>query len=251
MDMALKAKFTAVWSRYFTDAELPLTFYYADTEGQAELVKPGSVHRCLIAALGEVRKGRSLAFNVDSIGCPGGKKYAGFIESIRPEFEYFLSCGIPGKVVGERYKKTPEIVKESMKLAPAFKAPAPLIVFKRWDHLDESDSPSVAVFHATPDVLSGLFTLANYEEAEANGVVAPFGSGCSTIIQYPYLEKDAARPRGVIGLFDVSARPHIPAGTVGFSVPINKLTRMIDNAEESFLITNSWAVVQKRINAAP
>jgi len=29
-----------------------------------------------------------------------------------PHFEYFLSCGIPGKLEGERYKKSPELVKE-------------------------------------------------------------------------------------------------------------------------------------------
>lgn len=28
-----------------------------------------------------------------------------------PNFEYFLSCGIPGKLEGERYKKTPELVR--------------------------------------------------------------------------------------------------------------------------------------------
>jgi hypothetical protein len=34
------------------------------------------------------------------------------------------------------------------------------IVFKRWDTLDEADSPEVVIFFAPPDVISGLFTLA-------------------------------------------------------------------------------------------
>lgn len=33
---------------------------------------------------------------------------------IRPDFEYFLSCGIPGKMEGEPDKKSPELVKEIM-----------------------------------------------------------------------------------------------------------------------------------------
>ena len=67
------------------------------------------------------------------------------------------------------------------------------------------------------------------------------------IVQYPYLEKDSARPRGVIGMFDISARPFVPAHVLSFAVPMNKFVRMIDNMEESFLITGSWKKVQKRI----
>jgi hypothetical protein len=164
-----------------------------------------------------------------------------------PKFEYFLSCGIPGELEGERYKKTPELVREVMEHAPVFKAPARFAVFKRWDMLQEKDEPVVVIFFAQPDVLAGLFTLANFDEAEVNGVFAPFSSGCGSIVLYPYLEGRSARPRGVIGMFDVSARPFIPANVLSFAVPMNKFVRMIDNMEESFLITASWKKVQKRI----
>ena len=247
MNMNIKEKFTTLWSKYFYGAELPLTFYYTDEKGHAELVKPDSVPRCVIAALAAARKGNTFCFAADSIGCFGGRRYLGFAQKIMPDFEYFLSCGIPGKLRGERYKKSPELVKEAMDHAPPFKAPARFIVFKRWDRLEQSDNPEVAIFFAQPDVLAGLFTLANFDEAEPNGVFAPFGAGCSTIVQYPYLEKDSRRPRGVIGLFDISARPFAPSGVLTFSVPMNKFARMIDNMEESFLITDSWKKVQKRI----
>jgi uncharacterized protein (DUF169 family) len=247
MDMAIKDKFGLLWPKYFNRAELPISFYYTDEEGHAEKVKPGSVPRCLIGALSEVRQGKSLCFATDSIGCPGGRRYAGFADKLRPNFEYFLSCGIPGQMQGERYKKSPELVKELLEISPAFKAPSRFIVFKRWDLLEPSDEPQVVIFFARPDVLAGLFTLANFDEAEPNGVYAPFGAGCSSIIQYPYLEGKAARPRGVIGMFDISARPHVPRDVLTFSVPMAKLLRMIDNAEESFLITESWQKVQERI----
>ena len=165
-----------------------------------------------------------------------------------PNFEYFLSCGIPGKLEGEKYKKTPEIVKKAMLNMPEFKAPSKYIVFKRWDNLTESDNPEVVIFYATPDVLSGLFTLANFDEIEQNGVFTPFGAGCGTIVQYPYLEKDSERPRCVIGMFDVSARPYVPEENLTFSAPINKFIKMINNMDESFLTTNSWSKVKKRIS---
>jgi uncharacterized protein (DUF169 family) len=248
MDMVFKEKFLTLWKKYFNDATLPITFYYTDKPVNAESVKAGSVPSCIIGALVKVREGQSLAFDAEAVGCPGGKRYLGFAENLMPNFEYFLSCGIPGKMEGERYKKSPEMVKEYMqKHAPVTKAPGRFIVFKRWDMLDKADRPDVVVFYAEPDVLAGLFTLASFDEAEQNMVIAPFGSGCASIVQYPYMETKAAHPRAVIGMFDVSARPFVPKGTLAFSAPMSKFTRMADNMEESFLITPSWAKVQKRI----
>ncbi|MDM7999198.1 MAG: DUF169 domain-containing protein, partial [Dehalococcoidia bacterium] len=145
MDMALRDGFTRLWHKYFNNAELPLFFYYTNDAGKTERVTPGALERCLIGALSEVRQGRSLCFDADSIGCPGGRRYAGFADKLMPNFEYFLSCGIPGKMKGERYKKSPELVREVMRLWPVFKAPARFLVFKRWDRLEEPDQPEVVI----------------------------------------------------------------------------------------------------------
>jgi len=251
MDIKLKEDFIVLWKRFFGEAELPIAYYYTDEEGHAELVNPDTVRRCIFPALSLVRKGRALCFDAESIGCSGGQKSLGFRETEEPDIEYFLSSGIPGKVEGERYKRTPEIAAKALKLTPSFKAPARFIVFKRWDSLNESDEPEVVVFFACPDVLSGLFSLANFEETEPNGVFTPWGSGCESIVQYPFLEKDSVRPRAVIGLFNVSARRFIPESTLSFSVSMLKFERMVRNMEESFLTTNSWKAIQKRIKAAP
>ncbi len=247
MDLELKNKFLELWKKYFDGTPLPITFYYTDEEGHAETVKPGSVPACLIGALTEVRKGNSLCFNAASVGCFGGKRYLGFAEKIRPNFEYFLSCGIPGELEGERYKKTPELVSEFMKKAHVFKAPARNVVFKRWDKLDEADIPEVVIFFAKPDVLSGLFTLSGFDESRTDGVITPFGSGCSTIVQRPYLEMSSEMPRSIIGMFDVSARPYVEKDILTFALPMKKLERMVENMDESFLITESWSKVRKRL----
>ncbi len=241
-------KFLSRWKKYFNNAELPIIFYYTDEEDKVEKVKPGSVHRCVIAALKKVCQGESLCFDLDAIGCQGGKRYLGFSQKIMPDFEYFLSCGITGKLEGERYKKSPELVRQAMEYQRPIKAPGRYIVFKRWDHLSENDAPLVVIFFARPDVLSGLFTLANFDQAEPYGVIAPFGSGCSTIVHYPFLESMSDHPRAVIGMFDVSARPFVNIDEISFSLPVNRFITMINNADESFLITKSWKAVQKRID---
>ncbi len=248
MDMQIKGRFIKLWRQYFVNAELPITFYYSDKEDRAELVKPGSVARCVIGALVGVRKGRSLSFNADSVGCFGGRRYLGFAEGLMADFEYFLSCGIPGKMEGERYKKSPELVREIVENWPSFKVPEPLIIFKRWDNLEKEDRPEVVIFFAQADVLSGLFTLANFDESEPEGVFTPMGSGCSSIVSYPYLEKDSPHPRAVIGMFDPSARPHLPKDVLSFSVPMAKFVTMIENMEDSFLTTDTWKKLRKRID---
>jgi Uncharacterised ArCR, COG2043 len=251
MDMKIEGKFIELSKKYFDNAEFPITFYYSDTGEQAELVRPGSVARCVIGALVEVRNGCCFSFNADAIGCFGGRKYLGFAETLRPDFEYFLSCGIPGRMEGERYKKSPELVKEVMKKWPNFRAPRPFVVFKRWDKLSPEDDPEVVIFFAQPDVLAGLFTLVNFDVSQPEGVITPMGSACSSIVSYPYLEKDAPQPRAIIGMLDPSARPYVPKDTLSFSVPMKRFVTMIGNMEESFLITDTWKKLQKRIMVSP
>ena len=246
MDKTERDNFISLWKKYFNDAELPITFYYTDREG-SDIILPGTVNRCIIAALLKARKGQPMQFNAESIGCFGGKRYVGFATEIMPDFEYFLSCGIPGKLEGERYKKSPDIVKEAMKHQLPFEAPGHYIVFKRWDLLEEADDPQVVIFFAKPDVLAGLFTLANFDEVYPNGVIAPFGSGCSSIVYHPYFQSLAVQPKPVIGMFDISARPFIARDEISFAVPIERFRTMVGNMSESFLTTGSWAKIQKRI----
>src|SRR5574341_1344934 len=143
MDLEFRQRFIDRWREYFPGADLPIAFYYTDREGPAEPAPPAQGRQCVICDLAQVGNGRSLRFGVDSVGCTGGKRYLGFTQTLRPNFEYFLSCGIPGELEGERYKKSPGLVREWIKKAPVFKAPARYAVFKRWDKLEENDSPEV------------------------------------------------------------------------------------------------------------
>ncbi len=247
MDIPTRDNFSEKWKMYFNNAELPIAFYYTDQPVNVKTAEPAGQWKCLICELAKVRRGISMAFNAASLSCAGAKRYIGFTDRMRPDFKYFLSCGIENKMEGERYIRTPEMVNELMKNQKKISPSGKYIVFKRWDKLQENDNPAVVIFFAVPDVLSGLFTLANYDQSEPNSTFAPFGSGCGSIIHYPYLEKDSDRPRAVIGMFDPSARPCVPSGTLTFSVPMVKFVKMISYMDESFLITRSWDEVRERI----
>jgi hypothetical protein len=247
MDERFKQDFLAKWEYYFPGAELPLAFFYSDTPAGAEIVPGCAEHRCLICDLAKARKGTPLCFDAEGAVCTGAKRYLGFTQELRPGFEYFLSCGIKGEMEGERYKKTPELVRELLAKFPRFTAPGRYGVFKRWDALAAADEPAIVIFFATPDVLSGLFTLAGFEVAETEAVIAPFAAGCGSIVQYPYLELKREPQRAVLGMFDVSARPCVPEGVLSFAVPLPKFERMVADMDQSFLTTESWRKVRRRI----
>lgn len=247
MNLEVKDAFLKRWGKFFPGADLPIVFQFTDDPASDTIVEPAKGWRCLICDLARVRNGHAASFAVESIGCGGGKRYTGFTDQLAPNFEYFLSCGIEGKLEGERYKKSPELVRELLKGTPTFKAPAQYIAFKRFDQLTESDQPAVVIFFATPDVLSGLFTLANFDTSGVDGVTAPFGAGCSTVVQTPLVEALADKPRAALGMFDVSARPCVPAGVLTFAAPWSKFERMVADMDESFLITASWNKVRDRL----
>lgn len=239
------------WSTFFPGAELPVAFWYTATPGTTPLAKKPSGWSCFIAQLAAVRKGNDLCFTVEHVGCGGGQTYLGFAHGLRPNFAHFLSTGIPGELEGERYKDSPETVNRLMANMPTYTAPEKYLVAKRIDHVSPDETPQVVSFFATPDVLSGLFTLSGFEEVEPHATLAPFSAGCGSLIRFPFMELASGRNLPVLGMFDVSARPFVPANTLSFSIPWPRFERMVANMGESFLITHSWDLVRKRIADKP
>ena len=247
MNITIVQTFLERWETCFPGAELPIVLSYTDQHVPSDRASSGQGFHCFICDLASVREGATRYFNAHTLRCSGARRYLGFETGVRPGFTYFLSCGIPGEMEGERYKQSPELVERYLESQPLFEAPDRTLVAKRWDHLVEGDSPDVVVFFATPDVLSGLFTLANFDEADPQAVIAPFGSGCSSIVYHPYQELQSNRPRAVLGMFDVSARPCVPPNVLSFAVPWPKFAAMIDQMDQSFLITGSWQQVRSRL----
>ena len=246
MNPTLRTTFLNLWKKYFGNAEIPITFFYTEGDGGAEWAEKPKGWSCIICELAKVRNGSSAVYDADRIKCGGAKRYLGYTDKMRPGFEYFLSCGNE-KMEGERYLRTPELVKEYMKDQHAIPGAGRNIVFKRWDNLVETDEPDVVIFFAKPDVLSGLYTLANFDQDDRNGTIVPFGSGCGSIVYYPYLETKSEKPKAIIGMFDPSARPCVPENVLTFAVPMKRFVKMIGYMEDSFLITPTWKTLKKRI----
>jgi len=247
MDIATRDRFTALWQKYFPGADLPVTLEFRKESGSSDKVPPPGGWRCIVCQIGRTRNGATLVFNAASITCGGGLMYTGYSDKRPPNFRYFLSQGKEGVVEGERYKRTPEIVDTWERLIPPFSAQGKELVFTPWDKLTETDNPEVVIFFARPEVMSGLFTLANFDQSNPNGVICPMGSGCSSIVYYPWLEQQMDKPKVVLGMFDPSARKCVPVDVLTMAFPMKRFEEVIGYMEESFLITQTWETVKKKI----
>lgn len=247
MEAEIRNKFIALWKKYFGESELPIAGYYSSSDEGIRTVGKPSGHSCLIAQLTQVRRGEALCFNPDSVNCGGGKRYLGFTDQINERFEYFLSNGEDGGFC-ERYKQSPDLVDKMLKTIPRLPLPGENLIFKRWDKLEEKDAPQFIVFFALPDVLSGLFTLARFDNNEPDAVIAPFGAGCTSIIYYPYREYLEGGKKTIIGMFDPSARKCLKENILSFSMSIGRFLELIEIMEESFLITPTWEFMRKRLD---
>jgi hypothetical protein len=247
MDTILRDRFITLWQKYFPGAELPLALEFRAGHGTAKKVPPPDSWRCIICQTGQARNGTPLAFDSQSVTCRGGLMYTGYSCERPPNFRYFLSLGKEGVVEGERYKQTPEIGDAWENLLPPFDSQGKELLFTRWDQLTESDNPAVVIFFARPEVMSGLFTLANFDRADPNGVICPMGSGCSSIVYYPWLEQQKADPKVVMGMFDPSARKCVPLDVMTIAFPMKRFEKVVGYMEESFLITGTWVTVKKKI----
>ncbi len=245
----MKALFDAM-TQALGAGECPVLFRYVDDLPPGTLLPPEGTHVCLFALLAKTRaEGRPVALSGSHYGCAGGGFYLGFLESPREGIEYFLSCGIPGTLEGERYLKTPELARARIARAPVRPAKRKYGLFTRADGPPHAEAPEVVVFFANPDQVAGLHMLGGFDrDGDDDAVIAPFSSGCGAIVAHPLAEASRPRPRAVLGLFDPSARPFVDANLLTFAVPYAMFERMARNVPESFLTTRTWGAIRKRIS---
>jgi len=247
MDPEIKEKFIERWGNYFPGSELPIVCFYADALDGVEYPdapKTNKNYVCIFGQLTSVRMGKARAFNQDNIGCFGGVGLFGFSGPRTPqEMEYSYDFLIKE----EKFYKTAEQVKEIM----TNRAPAPArgkyIIFKRWDLLTANDQPLVVSFFCNADTIAGLHALANYDSMTPHGVIAPFSSGCDTLVGFAMRELQADTPRAVLGLFDPSARVCVKPDLLTFSAPWPKFISMLENMDKCFLTTSLWQSICKRM----
>lgn len=243
---------------FYTDIEP--TEGYAPAAGQPlslELERQGKVDfqelfknfSCVLSKLWLARRKKAAAyFEAERYGCPGGSFYLGFHQ---PQLDFimrYVSTGIPGTPVhGERYLSSPEVASRFFKDIDARPAPARFCVFKPVSRFSAGERPELVTFFARGEVLVGLCNLAAFVTDDFEVVATPFGAGCSFMVTWPLYYLAQGKARAVLGCGDPSARKFMKADEMTFTVPYVLYEAFLTRWRESFLQTDTWNVVKKKI----
>ena len=228
---------TAFREAFGAAAPLPIVFSYSHTP----IAPVGRIPRCMVGAIRAVCGGGPLTLSADNVLCGGGRLYTAFAP---------MADRVPTFVSEEeRYKQTPEMVREHIGRMGISLSQKPYLNFVRIDRAVSLDGAEGVVFFATPDVLSGLCSWAFYDNNAADAVSVPFASGCCGIVTMAARENEAGGRRCFIGMLDPSARPLVPEHELTFAVPACRFREMLQTMRQSALFRKAFSVVRKRINS--
>ncbi|MGD0659820.1 MAG: DUF169 domain-containing protein [Syntrophorhabdales bacterium] len=248
--------------------EEPMGMYYTDIEPEqgtspdkkalptAEQEAKGEVNfgavfanfSCVIGKIWLARKKKTAAyFDSEHYGCLGGAFYLGFLKPQLETVARFISTGIPGRMEGEHYFESPEVSRNFFATIDPRPAPARFCVFKPMSLLSESEAPEVVTFFARPEIISGLNQLAVFVTNDFEAVASPFGAGCTNLVSWPLRYLSQGKLKAVLGGWDPSERKFLKPDEITFSVPYEMFGRMVARWPESFLKTDTWTNIKKRI----
>ena len=201
---------------------------------------------CVVALIKAASQGKVAAATTATTVCQGGKVGLGFQGYEHGWIEYFLSTGNDTVANSEHYKKTPELAKLFADTVPKVK-PGKCMVFKPLPMVTGEEKPSCIIFLVNADQLSGLVTLANYDQSTQDNVQIRFASGCSQAVLYPLAAEENGDKTCYIGMTDPSARKVIGSDQLSFSMPYTRFLEMEQEAEGSFLTTDTWDIIKRRM----
>ncbi len=237
---------SSVIAQYLKMTREPVAVIQADTCPDGALQFREDKWGCIIALLNAASKGSVAALSDRTTVCRGGKVGAGFGPFETGSIEYFLSTGEPGGRPGERYKESPELALQYIHSLP--KVPTKeYLLFKPLSGITEEDKIETVIFLVNADQLSALVTLANFNKGSENTVKVEFGSGCVQSVLSSRKDAEDGLEICRIGLTDPSARKCIEKDLLSFSIPYDRFLQMEEKAPDSFLTTETWETIQKRL----
>ncbi|MBN1571592.1 MAG: DUF169 domain-containing protein [Deltaproteobacteria bacterium] len=226
--------------------ESPVGFQYTDLEpkGARTAIKKSRV--CIYPFLNMARKGETVYFSREWKACRGGAFYLGFKKSLMKGIGHFLSHGIPGRIEGERFKKTPELgeaLSDEIEFVPAT---GQYIVFRPLKDFTEEEPPEAVTIYGNGDVMGAMIVMANYAREGNDEVITQFSSGCYSMVTEPRIQSRNKSPKAVLGSFDIACRPFIDPSIMTFSMTADHLWEMALDMGESFLTINPWLKIKGR-----
>ncbi|MBO4502495.1 MAG: DUF169 domain-containing protein [Candidatus Methanomethylophilus sp.] len=220
------------------DNQYPPIAIYHTTEVPDWCEKAAEVH-CIINSffIPAIKEGRSIYGGPEDIHCGGpisgfciedGGRRSMLEEAYSTKNGYFDS---PQRVRDNYLKPLalPFTTKDYIVFEPLSKA------------LDRGIEPEVVVFLADPLHISALTVLAGYARESTDAPVElRFALGCENLYLMPMIESRKEDPKCIVGFTDFYVRKIIDPDKFSFSIPYKLYTKMVSQAEDSFLSKGRW-----------
>lgn len=149
---------------------------------------------------------------------------------------------------GEFYCDSPDNLKQIFEYIDPRPAFHEFCIFKPLSSFTEEENPEFISFFARPESLCGLHQLAAFVTNDPEVVVSPWSASCGSLVVWPLYYLSKGLNKAVIGGWDPSARKFFKTDELSFTLPLGMFTQMTNRFNESFLKTNTWTNVQKKIN---
>ncbi len=232
----------------FTPKPRNLATKEMEDRGEIDWQATFSYFSCVLSNIWLARQKKTAAyFDRQRFGCLGGAFYLGFAKPQLDFITYYVSTGIPGQMEGERYLESPQVCRHFFDTIAPPPAPARFCVFKPVSQFAPGEQPEVVIFFARGEIICGLNQLATFVTNDFEAVSSPFGAGCTNIVTWPLLYLAQGKLKAVLGGWDPSDRKFFKADEISFAVPYEMFDRMVRRWPESFLTTDTWATVKKKI----
>lgn len=257
----------------------PVALIWTDEEPEGAVRFKPQRWACVVSLFAAAAtRGVTACFDAETCGCWGGGVGLGFGNQYRNFpggvdcFCRFLSTGNEDSdqgrsigerlraerlgrmaddfLMGERYCRDPEQARRFVESLPICDIPASCVVARPLDRVDpDKDSVKNVTFFVDADGLSALVLLAGCGAPDADNVIVPWAAGCQVFGILAYRELERKRPRGLIGMTDVTARMNVRAALgehiLSFTAPWPLFLEMERDVAGSFLERPTWRALQQ------
>ena len=232
----------------FSPKPLELPTREKEIKNEIDWQKVFSQFSCVMGHIWRARKKKTVAyFSAEQFGCPGGAFWLGFNKPQTETIINYVSTGIPNWTEGELYCDSPDELRRIFEYVDPRPAPRAYCVVKPISKFSTDEMPELIAFFTRPESLSGLHQLAAFVTNDPEVVVSPWGAGCGNVVTWPLHYLSRGQNKAVIGGWDPSARKFFKTDELSFTVPSQMFADMIERFDASFLTTESWATVKKKI----
>ena len=233
----------------FSPKPMDLPTREKEKKNEIDWQKVFSQFSCVMGNIWRARKKKTAAyFSAEQFGCPGAAFWLGFNKPQTETIIQYVSTGIPNWTEGEFYCDSPDNLRQIFEYVDPRPAPKAFCVVKPLSHFSDDEKPELVAFFTRPESLSGLHQLATFVTNDPEVVASPWGPGCGSVVTWPLHYLSKGKNKAVVGGWDPSARMFYKTDELSFTVPFAMFIDMVMRFNESFLKTNSWATVQKKIN---